>query len=105
MRLARARIAAAEKNAYWVRLRFEKGAASMAEYLASRLLCFDAVRDSPIRGPEREKAASDYRDSVAQLVESVRGKVESGNLSTGDLAAVEYRLAEAEYWLEEVRGP
>ncbi len=102
-RRAQARIDAAQKRIDLLVTLYQAGAISVNELLEAKMMKFLAQRDSGVSGATLVDAAKSYRDDLSRLAESMKARISQGLVTVAELATMDYRLAEAEYWLEDAR--
>jgi hypothetical protein len=83
---------------------YQSGLVSMSELLAAYRDVAFAARDSGLRGEELRRALEDYRDGAARSRDLARSRVSAGQETADAVMHAEASLAEAEFWLAEVRA-
>jgi outer membrane protein TolC len=101
---AKARIELAGKLVADAEARYQRGVGTLADYVEAIRLRFVAVRESPSGKADQVKAAEQYRDALAKTDTLAHKRFDMGAVSSSDVLLADYKLAEAEFWLEEARA-
>ena len=99
--LARDRVA---KSLEVIKLRqamYEKGAATLEDFLRSYRGAALAVRESKLKKAERVVRLRAYADAALKLRDLMRERAQRGAVTSADVASTELTEIEARYWLLE----
>jgi hypothetical protein len=103
VKAAEARIAAAEKRVQLGEMMAQRGAISSEQLGTILRMWFIAHREAPLSPGKLVQAATTYRDKVAERLKRAELRFNQGALMSIEVAAVQYDLTEAEFWLEEAK--